>query len=76
MVELVDSDEYAHVPNERPDWRESYYFNWVDLDSGISGFSTIGLLPNASKRVAFNVIVETVPLGTDNIDSIVLVEDS
>ena len=50
MVELVDSDEYAHVPNERPDWRESYYFNWVDLDSGISGFSTIGLLPNASKR--------------------------
>jgi hypothetical protein len=50
MVELVDADEYAHEPNERPDWRESYYFNWVDLDSGISGFSTIGLLPNASKR--------------------------
>ena len=50
MVELVDADEYAHKPNERPDWRESYYFNWVDLNSGISGFSTIGLLPNASKR--------------------------
>jgi hypothetical protein len=50
LVELVDNDEYAHEPNERPDWRESYYFNWVDLESGISGFSTIGLLPNASKR--------------------------
>jgi len=43
-------DEYAHAPNERPDWRESYYFNWVDLDTGISGFSTIGLLPNVNKR--------------------------
>ena len=50
MVELVDYDEYAHEPNECQDWRESYYFNWVDLESGISGFSTIGLLPNASKR--------------------------
>jgi hypothetical protein len=50
MVELIDADEYAHVPNERQDWRESYYFNWVDLDTGISGFSTIGLLPNLSKR--------------------------
>jgi hypothetical protein len=50
MGKLVDIDEYAHEPNELPDWRESYYFNWVDLDSGISGFSTIGLLPNASKR--------------------------
>lgn len=50
MVELSDVDEYAHAPNELPDWRESYYFNWVDLESGISGFSTIGLLPNVSKR--------------------------
>jgi len=50
MVELRDIDEYAHKPNERLDWRESYYFNWVDLDTGISGFSTIGLLPNAQKR--------------------------
>jgi hypothetical protein len=50
MVDLLDIDEYAHKPNERPDWRESYYFNWVDLDTGISGFTTIGLLPNAQKR--------------------------
>ena len=50
MVELLDTDEYAHTPTERRDWRESYYFNWVDLDTGVSGFSTIGLLPKDSKR--------------------------
>jgi hypothetical protein len=50
VVDLNDADEYAHKPTEHPDWRESYYFNWVDLETGVSGFSTIGLLPNASKR--------------------------
>lgn len=49
-LELSEEDEYNHIANERADWRESYYFNWVDLGSGISGFSTIGLLPNAKKR--------------------------
>jgi hypothetical protein len=48
--QLTDEDEFAHTPDEEPDWRESYYFNWVDLDAGISGFSTIGLLPNVKKR--------------------------
>lgn len=48
--QLTESDEYAHTADEKPDWRESYYFNWVDLDTGISGFSTIGLLPNTKKR--------------------------
>jgi hypothetical protein len=47
---LAKSDEYAHEADERSDWRESYYFNWVDLDARISGFSTIGLLPNTNKR--------------------------
>jgi hypothetical protein len=47
---LTDADDYPHNSSERPDWRESYYFNFVDLDSGLSGFSTIGLLPNLAKR--------------------------
>lgn len=47
---LSRADECAHSTNEQADWRESYYFNWVDLDTGISGFSTIGLLPNIKKR--------------------------
>ncbi|MFW9908678.1 MAG: hypothetical protein ACFFEF_08885 [Candidatus Thorarchaeota archaeon] len=50
MTHLSDSDDFLHEPNERPDFRESYYFNWVDLGSGVSGFTTIGLLPNAKKR--------------------------
>lgn len=50
MNTLSEQDEHAHTPSDRKDWRESYYFNWVDLGSGISGFSTIGLLPNVSKR--------------------------
>jgi len=50
MHRLTEIDEYAHEVDETPDWRESYYFNWVDIESGISGFSTIGLLPNTKKR--------------------------
>jgi len=47
---VASADEYPHVPSDRPDWRESYYFNFVDPDNGISGFTTIGLLPNLKKR--------------------------
>lgn len=50
MKHLTDKDDYLHEPSKRPDYRESYYFNWVDLENRISGFSTIGLLPNAKKR--------------------------
>jgi hypothetical protein len=49
MNMLKLTDDYAHEPSENPTWRESYYFNWVDIETGISGFSTIGLLPNAQK---------------------------
>jgi hypothetical protein len=50
LTKLNDDDDYLHKPDERPNFRESYYFNWVDEPSGVSGFSTIGLLPNAKKR--------------------------
>ena len=50
MNPLSDIEDFAHVPNDNPAWRESYYFNWVDLRRRISGFTTIGLLPNAEKR--------------------------
>ncbi len=50
MTELDSTAEYLHEVGERPDWRESYYFNWVDSDSEVSGFATIGLLPNVNKR--------------------------
>jgi hypothetical protein len=47
---IAKNDEYSHEADDKPDWRESYYFNWVDIESGISGFSTIGLLPNIEHR--------------------------
>ncbi|MBN2229703.1 MAG: hypothetical protein JW779_08910 [Candidatus Thorarchaeota archaeon] len=50
MPMLSETDEYVHDADKKPNWRESYYFNWVDLDAGVSGFSTIGLLPNIGKR--------------------------
>jgi len=43
-------DDYLQTPSQSPDWRESYYFNFVDAKSGISSFSTIGLLPNLGRR--------------------------
>ena len=47
---VANADEYPHAPSDHPDWRESYYFNFVDVTSGVSGFTTIGLLPNLKKR--------------------------
>jgi hypothetical protein len=47
---LKETDEYLHQPTNETKWRESYYFNWVDLTNEISGFSTIGIVPNENKR--------------------------
>lgn len=47
---LTEADELLHKPNNDLKWRESYYFNWVDIENKISGFSTIGILPNEKKR--------------------------
>lgn len=47
---LTNADELLHEPTSEPKWRESYYFNWVDLVNEISGFSTIGIVPNENRR--------------------------
>lgn len=47
---LTEADELLHKPTNQLKWRESYYFNWVDLKNEISGFSTIGIVPNESRR--------------------------
>jgi len=44
------SDDYLHEPDERLKWRESYYFNWIDYENKLSGFSTLGIVPNEKKR--------------------------
>jgi hypothetical protein len=46
----TQNDERNHKPSDRKDWRESYYFNFVDTERGVYGFTTIGLLPQAAKR--------------------------
>ncbi len=50
MSSITEKDDYLHQPDDQEKWRESYYFNWVDKENEISGFTTIGLLPNARKR--------------------------
>jgi hypothetical protein len=47
---LTGRDELLHHPTTESKWRESYYFNWVDLKNKVSGFSTIGITPNEKKR--------------------------
>jgi hypothetical protein len=47
---LNEKDELLHQPTNQIKWRESYYFNWSELDNKISGFSTIGILPNEKRR--------------------------
>ena len=42
-------DDYHHIPNDKLEWRESYYFNFVSHDKKTSGFTTIGVLPNQQK---------------------------
>ena len=49
-MRLNDSDDSPHRPSDNPDWRESYYFNFVDPAKGISGFTTIGVLPKVNMR--------------------------
>ncbi len=47
---LTEADELLHKPTSESKWRESYYFNWVDIQNEISGFSTIGFVPNEKRR--------------------------
>jgi len=47
---LSEEDELLHPPSNEKKWRESYYFNWSDLANKISGFSTIGIVPNEKRR--------------------------
>ena len=46
---IAAADDYRHVPENETEWRESYYFNFVNHDNKTSGFTTIGILPNLKK---------------------------
>jgi hypothetical protein len=49
LSSLKKTDDYLHVPEDKQDWRESYYFNFVDAETKTSGFTTLGILPNQKK---------------------------
>ena len=49
-TDYIDADDFLHQPSSESKWREAYYWNWADLESNISGFSTIGIVPNENRR--------------------------
>jgi len=50
IKDINEADDLLHKPDTTVKWRESYYFGWADLTNNISGFSTIGLVPNEKRR--------------------------
>ena len=47
MTSTADpADELFHPVGDHPSWSESYYFNFVDPDTGIGAFTRMGFRPN------------------------------
>ena len=62
MEDFTEQDDYLHKPTKHKDWRESFYFNWIDLKAQVSGFTTIGIVPNVPRReFVFALFVEGTP---------------
>ena len=40
------ADERFHPVGDHPSWSESYYFNFVDPDTGVGAFTRMGFRPN------------------------------
>ena len=49
-TDFINADDLLHQPTNELKWREAYYWNWADLKNKISGFSTIGIVPNENRR--------------------------
>lgn len=49
-MSLSIEDEALHPQSFESSWRESYYFNFVDLERKVSCFATIGIMPNLKIR--------------------------
>ncbi|MCH8862843.1 MAG: hypothetical protein IID51_10075 [Proteobacteria bacterium] len=46
MSSLTLQDEFIHQTGEEDTWREAFYFDFVDAESGLSGFGYAGVHPN------------------------------
>jgi hypothetical protein len=53
---ITEIDELGHTPADAPVWRESLYFCFHDIDSGIGGMTTIGVLPNQDRAQSYAAI--------------------
>ncbi|SCW34344.1 hypothetical protein SAMN02927924_00065 [Sphingobium faniae] len=47
MPLLPDDDHLPHQKTDAPDWRESYYCNFVDMNSDVCGLFWQGVRPNS-----------------------------
>jgi hypothetical protein len=57
MSTTVDpADELFHPVGDHPAWSESYYFNFVDPDSGIGAFTRMGFRPNEGWADALHAV--------------------
>jgi hypothetical protein len=48
--EVPSSDENYHNPTPKPDWKESYYFQFYDPKTKVCAFFYISAYPNVPKR--------------------------
>jgi hypothetical protein len=46
MTLLSPKDDFIHQISEESTWREAFYFDFIDPDSGLSGFGYSGVHPN------------------------------
>ncbi len=53
---ISDKDEHLHIPEKKPFWRESYYFNVMDPKNNIFSVSTMGYMPNERESHYFSIL--------------------
>jgi hypothetical protein len=53
---ISEADEHLHVPEKKPLWRESYYFNVMDPKNNIFSVSTMGYMPSEGESHYFSTL--------------------
>ncbi len=53
---ITDKDEHLHTPENKPWWRESYYFNVMDSKNNIFSVSTMGYMPYENDSHYFSIV--------------------
>lgn len=58
MTTLTERDEHVHEPTDHPLWREGFYFNFYDAQTGLGGATDIALRPNADRKDIWLVLYQ------------------